>query len=98
MKRRSREILLTCLPLLSVQALGQETVDAGAVADAESRFLFINMLEFLGEFETAEGDWVNPAILDDAAFVDLDGPGGEAARPDRESGDRQTGSADHHDD
>jgi len=42
------------------------------MADAESQFLFINMLEFLAEFETEEGEWISPDILADDVFIDLD--------------------------
>ena len=42
------------------------------MADAESQFLFINMLEFLAEFETEDGEWISPDILADDVFTDLD--------------------------
>ncbi len=68
----------TILCLLSVftsQGYSQVSGDqnTGAIADAESQYLFINMLEFLAEFETHEGEWISPDILANEAFVDLDG-------------------------
>ena len=42
------------------------------MADAESQFLFINMLEFLAEYETEDGEWISPDILADDVFTDLD--------------------------
>ncbi len=73
MNRRSR-FLLCLLALVSVQCHGQEAAGEGndVVSDAESRFLFINFLEFLGEFETEDGDWINPDLLDDEALMVLD--------------------------
>jgi hypothetical protein len=57
-------------------AQAQKAVETGTgVVEAESRFLFINMLEFLGEFETSTGEWISPDILADEAFTDLDGAG-----------------------
>jgi hypothetical protein len=66
--------LLCLLSTLSAQVNSQESgvPDSNAVAEAESRFLFINMLEFLGEFETETGEWVNPEILGNDVFSDLD--------------------------
>jgi len=57
-----------------VQAFSQPSTEqeGGAMADAESQFLFINMLEFLAEFETEEGEWISPDILADDVFIDLD--------------------------
>lgn len=71
--------LLCLLSLLSLQAHGQESggQETGDIAESESRFLFINMLEFLGEFETKEGDWISPGILADDTFADLDSGDGE---------------------
>jgi hypothetical protein len=46
--------------------------DGGEIASAESEFLFINMLEFLGEFETGDGEWISPEVLANEAFADLD--------------------------
>ncbi len=85
MKRQSRQLLL--LASLSVPALAQsqEEVDSSPVADAESQFLFINMLEFLGEFETEAGDWISPDILANEVFSDLDAPGNDS----QEAGSRQ---------
>ena len=81
MKRQSRA-LLYLLPLMAVQVYGQDPADgnAGTIADAETQFLFINMLEFLGEFETEEGDWISPEILEGEAFADLDVPGSVAGQ------------------
>lgn len=65
----------TCLLfLISMQASSQESdsQEAGSIADTETQFLFINMLEFLGEFETEDGKWVSPEILGDDVFADLD--------------------------
>ena len=74
MNLRSR-IILCLLSVFTSQAYSQESGDqnTGAIADAESQFLFINMLEFLAEFETDEGEWISPDILANEAFVDLDG-------------------------
>ena len=74
MNLRSR-IILCLLSVFTIQAYSQESVEAsaGAIADAESQFLFINMLEFLAEFETDEGEWISPEILGNEAFIDLDG-------------------------
>ncbi len=57
-----------------MQAFSQPSTEqeSGAMADAESQFLFINMLEFLAEFETEEGEWISPDILADDVFIDLD--------------------------
>lgn len=57
-----------------MQATSQESdsQETGTIADVESQFLFINMLEFLGEFETEDGEWINPEILGDDVFADLD--------------------------
>ena len=57
-----------------MQASSQESdsQEAGSIADTETQFLFINMLEFLGEFETEDGKWVSPEILGDDVFADLD--------------------------
>ena len=73
MKLRSR-IILCLLSVITTQAHSQESGEqnTGAIADAESQFLFINMLEFLAEFETDEGEWISPDILSNEAFIDLD--------------------------
>jgi len=73
MNYRSR-IMLCLLSALSVQANSQDADDreGGTIAETESRFLFINMLEFLGEFETEDGEWVSPELLGNEAFADLD--------------------------
>ena len=82
--------MLCLLSSMSAQAYSQETGDLNSnpVADAESQFLFINMLEFLGEFETESGEWVSPDILGNDAFADLDvdndDSGGVNARSDRQ--------------
>jgi len=62
------------LAVCPVQVFGQSSNDqeVGAIADAESAFLFINLLEFLAEFETAEGEWISPEILGNEVFTDLD--------------------------
>lgn len=98
MTLRSR-VLLCLLPLLSAHAYSQDSGDgnAGAVADAEARFRFINLLEFIGEFETEDGDWISPDILDDEAFVDLDGPGGVAAQRANDTRERRTDSVNRND-
>lgn len=68
--------VMACLFAMASSAQAQEAGENDAsVAEAESRFLFINMLEFLGEFETSEGEWISPDILADEAFTDLDGAG-----------------------
>jgi len=93
MKRQSRA--LGFLLLMSIQALGQETGDRTdtAVADAESRYLFINMLEFLGEFETGDGEWISPDILDDEAFSDLDSRETINGRQDSDGSNRSNSNA-----
>ena len=69
-------LLLCLLVVVHVQVRGQgsaqliDEADEGAIAD--TGFPFINMLEFLGEFETEQGDWVSPDILENDAFADLD--------------------------
>jgi len=67
-------IIFCLLAVSSVQAFSQPSTEqeGGAMADAESQFLFINMLEFLAEFETEEGEWISPDILADDVFIDLD--------------------------
>ena len=82
MNRRSRA-MLCLLSLLAVKANSQDTLDreTNAVADAEAQYLFINMLEFLGEFATNDGDWISPDILDEDAFADLDNTTDVTARP-----------------
>ena len=74
MNLRSR-VILCLLSVFATQAYSQESGEpnTGAIADAESQFLFINMLEFLAEFETDEGEWISPEILGNEAFIDLDG-------------------------
>lgn len=73
MKHRAG-FLLCLASSMSAQVYSQESgaPDSSAVAEAESRFLFINMLEFLGEFETDTGEWVSPDILGNDVFSDLD--------------------------
>ncbi len=74
-----KRIMFFCLLLsLSSQAFSQVDGDLNSnpVDEAEARFLFINMLEFLGEFETEEGEWISPDILGNEAFADLDGSTG----------------------
>ena len=68
--------LLCLLSFITLQAYAQES-DNGSLADTESQFLFINMLEFLGEFETEEGEWINPELLGNDVFADLDSPADE---------------------
>jgi len=65
--------LLCLLSFITLQAYAQES-DNGSLADTESQYLFINMLEFLGEFETQEGEWINPELLGNDVFADLDSP------------------------
>lgn len=60
-----------------LHAQQQEDLNSSPVVDAESQFLFINMLEFLGEFETGSGEWISPDILANEAFADLDASGPE---------------------
>ena len=81
MSLRSR-IILCFLSFFTVQAQSQESgeQDIGAIEDAESKFLFINMIEFLAEFETNDGEWISPDILSDDAFNDLDGGEQDATR------------------
>lgn len=73
MKHRS-SFILCLLASLSVQGYGQESgnADGSDVSEAESRFLFINLLEFLGEFETEDGEWISPDTLEDDVFTALD--------------------------
>ena len=73
MKYRSR-ILLGLLSSLSLQANCQEseTIDPESIVEAESQFLFINMLEFLGEFELENGEWISPETLSNEVFSDMD--------------------------
>lgn len=74
-------IILCLLAVCPVQVFGQSSSDqdAGAIADAESAFLFINMLEFLAEFETEEGEWISPEILGNEVFTDLDDVSSDSA-------------------
>ncbi len=67
-------IIFCWLVVCPLEVFGQSSSDqeAGAIADAESAFLFINMLEFLAEFETEEGEWISPEILGNEVFTDLD--------------------------
>lgn len=67
-------IIFCLLAVSPVQAFSQSSTEqeSGAMADAESQFLFINMLEFLAEFETEDGEWISPDILADDVFTDLD--------------------------
>ena len=73
MKYRSR-VLLGLLSSLSLQANCQEseTIEPESIAEAESQFLFINMLEFLGEFELENGEWISPETLSNEVFSDMD--------------------------
>jgi hypothetical protein len=66
--------MLCLLSSMSAQVYSQveDDLNSNPVAEAESQFLFINMLEFLGEFETDAGEWVSPDILGNDAFADLD--------------------------
>ena len=72
MKYRSRA-LLCLLSSFSLQAYCQDsgTGEAGSIADVESQFLFINMLEFLGEFELENGEWIGPETLSNEVFSDM---------------------------
>lgn len=74
MSLRSR-IILCLLSFFTAQAQSQESAEqnTGAIEDAEANFLFINMIEFLAEFETSDGEWISPDILSNEAFNDLDG-------------------------
>lgn len=66
-----KRIMFFCLLLsLSSQAFSQVDGDLNSnpVDEAEARFLFINMLEFLGEFETEESgsapiSWATKPLL-----------------------------------
>jgi hypothetical protein len=73
MKYRSRALLCQ-LSSFSLQAYCQDsgTGEAGSIADVESQFLFINMLEFLGEFELENGEWISPETLSNEVFSDID--------------------------
>ena len=73
MKYRSRA-LLCLLSSFTLQAYCQEsgTWEAESIADVESQFIFINMLEFLGEFELENGEWISLEILSNEAFSDMD--------------------------
>jgi len=42
------------------------------VSNSESEFLFIDMLEFLGEFETQVSECINPELHGTDALADLD--------------------------
>lgn len=92
--------LLALLVLVSMQAASQDAGEgeAGEIAETESRFLFINMLEFLGEFETEEGGWISPDILGNEAFADLDRDGGEQATTDAAAREQRALSASGDDD
>ena len=72
MKYRSR-VLLGLLSSLSLQAYCQEpeTIDPDSIAESESQFPFINMLEFLGEFELENGEWISPETLSNEVFSDM---------------------------
>ncbi len=76
-----RSLLLCLLASMSVQVCSQEDGDLNSnpVDEAESRFLFINMLEFLGEFEVETGEWISPDILGNETFADLDGTNNDEA-------------------
>jgi hypothetical protein len=79
MKCQCDKRIIFCLLLyLSSQAFSQVDGDLNnnPVDEAEARFLFINMLEFLGEFETKAREWISPDILGNEAFADLDGSTG----------------------
>ncbi len=67
-------IIFCLLAVSPIQVFSQPSSEqeTGAIADAESRFLFINMLEFLAEFETDDGEWISPDVLDNEVFTDLD--------------------------
>ena len=67
-------IIFCLLAVSPVQVFSQASSEqeTGAIADAESQFLFINMLEFLAEFETEDGEWISPDVLANEVFTDLD--------------------------
>jgi hypothetical protein len=67
-------IIFCLLAVSPVQVFSQASSEqeTGAIADAESQFLFINMLEFLAEFETEDGEWISPDVLANDVFTDLD--------------------------
>ena len=98
MKRRSR-LLLCLLSSMSAHGYSQDEGDLNAspIDEAESRFLFINMLEFLGEFETESGEWISPDILGNDAFADLDAGNGDSGTPEGR-GDNRVLSAPGNDD
>lgn len=83
MKLPSRQgplkIMLCLLSSMSAPGYSQEQGNGNSspVADAEAEFLFINMIEFLGEFETDTGEWISPDILGNDAFADLDAGNGD---------------------
>jgi hypothetical protein len=72
MKYRFR-VLLGLLSSLSLQANCQESesIDPESIVEAESQFPFINMLEFLGEFELENGEWISPKTLSNEVFSDM---------------------------
>lgn len=51
---------------------GAQTPPAGAEAGVEENMEFpsLELLEFLGEWETADGEWIDPEELDDLPLTD----------------------------
>lgn len=87
MKYRS-SLLLCLMAALSAQANSQPGAEEpGSIAETEAQFLFINMLEFLGEFETEDGEWISPDMLGDDVFAILDASG--EGQPERQEQDQR---------
>jgi hypothetical protein len=67
--------LLLLAPALAVQAQRAPDTEATASADArgsedsQDRRVSLQLLEFLGEFTTEDGDWVDPELLMEGDIV-----------------------------
>jgi hypothetical protein len=85
--------LLLLLPALAAQAQpaadAAEPVESGHGPGDGSGRVALQLFEFLGEFTTEEGDWVDPALLMESDIVgyartemgrDVQGGDGQAAR------------------
>ena len=46
-------------------------VSAGTVDDESGQAPSMALLEFLGEWETEEGEWIDPELLEDEDFANL---------------------------
>jgi hypothetical protein len=77
-----------------------ESVESGDGGDGSSR-LSLQLFEFLGEFTTEEGDWVDPALLMEGDIVGSartemgrEGQNGAAQAPRAQNSDDASGSSD----